>query len=562
MHVVKSRWFAPAAICLALALFAGCQIDSPTGTVGELRYVKISPDLRLHAAPEGYIYELWVMAIDISFEDSIPMPVIGDPISVARFQWDPYLYAATDEGGNFIPLTIGSGMPLSDPPAVAGVFQSANPVAFLTIEPASEPEPLKAVPSGPNLLVFNLNSQSFSAVLINPWELLSLFGSPPPVTSFNLISQSNKKGVPNADWRDRQTEGQGIWFAVPRLDETTVIDEEHGWDTYSTVFNPPAPDDPYRYTVWIHRDRPESSFSNFGQAMLDREPDYETLDGVVIHAPGRYGPSDPIPRTDPPRPPLPGVQLGTDPVMENGVVVGYRYVVNRGIAGLEDTCILRIDDPSLSRCNRDTHESLNFTDTSFLPYTFRLSTGDTTVATTLGSLLDLSDMDALNEATFGNGFIFLGWEYEAWLVFTEASGIPPLSLGRFKSPRGRDSQDAFTFTDGRFDRNFAFPGEDFVQNLSQHHPSLSSPLDVISDPRVEKLWITIEPDDDFGFDWAPDEPNTQLIYLSSYIPKVLGDSASTQIRMIHRDINPSPTGLNNGNAFPRVTVQFNSGPAN
>jgi hypothetical protein len=302
--------------------------------------------------------------------------------------------------------------------------------------------------------------------------------------------------------------------------------------------------------------------------LLNREPDFDYTDGVITHPDGRFGPSEPINRPDPLLP-LPGVQLGTDPVVINGVTVGYRYIVshpgtptaNPPVPPHVDTCIVRIDDPSLTRCNRDTFSVLQFDDVDVLAKIYRNSIGDTSMGTSLGSTIDLGDPEALGRLPNGAGFLFFGYEYEAWLIFTDASGIPPMSLGRFKSPTDIDAGNPYTFTDSRYDRNFQVPGEDFLQNLSSHHPSLSSPLNVIDDPRVEKLWITIEPDDDFGFDWAPDEPNTQLIYLSAYIPKSLDSTQSASIPLVHRDQNPGPSGLNEGNFFPTVTVQFLPEPA-
>jgi hypothetical protein len=290
----------------------------------------------------------------------------------------------------------------------------------------------------------------------------------------------------------------------------------------------------------------------------NREPDFESLDGVPVHAPGRYGPSETIFRL-PPQLPLPGVQLGSDPYLIDGQVVGYRYIVTNATGG-RDTCIVRVDDPSLTRCNRDTFQVLTFGDESLLPRAYRFSTGDTTMGPTLAGLLDLSDIERLNEVTFGNAFIFLGWEYEAWLIFTKESGIPPMSLGRFKGPRGFDSNNPYTYADGQYDQNFEFPGEDFLHDLPN---GLPSPLNVITNAEVEKLWITIEPDDDFGFDWAPDKPNTQLIYLSAFLPKSLPRDTTgviAQFPMVHRDLNPGPNGLNEGNFFPTVTVQFLPAP--
>lgn len=568
MQVVKSRWLALVAICLSLTLVSGCQIDSSTGAAGNLEYVKIMPDFNLHAQPEGYIYELWIMTFDqeiIQDGDSVIVIVEpGTPASVARFKWDPYLYAASDASGEFLPLTLSQGMKVPFDPNP--YFESEVIVGFLTLERENDNNSL---PEGPNILVARLNQNSGIGSLVNPFAILTEpprqdgtggFGQPAPVTSYTLLSQSNKKGTPNANWRDNETEGYGIWFANPRLEDNTTLDSVNCWDAYSKLFVP-TNSDAYTYVVWIHKTHPESSFSNFGRVLENREPDFEIRDGFPSHAPGRFGPSQTINRPDP-LPDLPGVQLGTDPVLENNVIVGYRYIVTTA-AGGTDTCIIRIDDPTLTRCASDTFAVLDFDTVNVLPKAYRITNGDTTMGPTLGSLLDVSDPVALNEATFGNAFIFLGWEYQAWLVFTAESGIPPLSLGRFKSANNFDTENPFTFTDSRYDRNFHYPGEDLLQNLASHHPSLTGPLDVIYDPRVEKIWITVEPDHDYNglnLDWAPDEPNTQFIYLSGYLPNSIDTVQATRFPLVYRDLNPSPTGLNNGNAFPRMTVEFLSAP--
>ncbi|HWO58386.1 MAG TPA: hypothetical protein VNN55_12580 [bacterium] len=553
MHVVKSRWLALAVLCLSLVYFAGCQIDGSTGTTGALTHVRVSPDLNLHAAPEGYMYQLWLVTFQINEVDTSVTP--EEPVSLARFRWDPYLYAASDENGEFLPLTTGNGMPIGFD--VTPYLQGINPVAFITLEPINDPHP--DAPDGPFHLVFNINPQSGRAVLINPFALVPLLTQTPPIVSFNLISQSNKKGIPGAQWRDNETEGQGIWFANPRLEDETTLDSAGGWDAYIKTFVPPS-GGAYNYVVWIGRAHPESSFSNFGLVMPQREPDFEFRDGNPSHAPGKYGPDDPIPLA--PGVIHQGVELGEDPVIIDGEVVGYRYIINNPLTQITDTCVIRIDDPSLTRCNRDTFQVLSFDEQSVLPRAFRITNGDTIMGPTMSGVLDLSDPDALNEILEGNAFIFAGWEYEAWLVFTKASGIPPISLGRFKGPLGADSKNPYTFTDDRFDRNFMFPGEDFLHDLPY---GLQAPLDVLESPVVEKLWITIEPDDDFmgaiNFDWAPDEPNTQLIYMSAFFPDDLDTVGTTLVPMIYRDLNPTPTGLNEGNFFPTVTVQFLPPPA-
>lgn len=556
MSVMKCRWLALAAVSLCLTFASGCQIDSSTGSGGtDLRYVKVSPDLNLHAEPEGFIYELWIFSIGI-VDDSIP--VFGQPEPLIRFKWDPYLYAATDKDGNFLPLTTANGMEMDS--SVSKHFASLDQtaIAFLTLEPINDPNPLTQ--NGPSLMALNINPQSFGGPIINPYALLPIFGIPAPSGTYRLLSQSNKKGTANPNWRDNETEGLGIWFANPRLEDETTLDSVSAWEAYTRTFVP-AVGDAYLYSIWIHMTNPESSFSNFGRVLANREPDFEFRDGLPSHAPGRFGPSDRIDRPVP-QPDVPGVQLGTDPVLIDNQVVGYRYIYTHPDSpNRTDTCIVRVDNPALTRCNSDTFQVLQFDEIDTLPKAFRITNGDTSMGPALAGLLDVGNPDALAALPNGAGFLFFGWEYEAWLVFTDESGILPLSLGRFKGPSGFDSDNPYTYTDSRYDRNFHFPGEDFLQNLSTHDPSLTSPLNVIEDPRAEKIWITIEPDDDFGFDWAPDEPNTQLIYLSGFLPKRIDTLQSMQFPLTHRDLNPSPTGLNEGNFFPTVTVQFLPAPS-
>ncbi len=585
MRVWKSRWPALIALCLVAFVAVGCQIDGSTGVTSDLRYVKVSPDLNLHAEPDGYIYELWILAIDVPEGDSVA--VFGDPVPLVKFKWDPYLYAASDAQGNFLPLTIGNGMKLPDDVDANSFFASerSTVIGYITLEPINDPLPL--VPDGPSILALNINPLSHIGTLVHPFALIEFFGIR-PAASYRLLSQSNKLGVPGANWRDNETEGQGIWFANPRLADSIAVDSADSWKTYIHTAVPDS-GTAYSYTVWIDSVSPESSFSNFGLVLAGREPDFEFRNGIPTHDQNRYGPSDPIVR-EPSDPVIPGVSLGTDPIVIDGKIVGYRYIAAKTngdtlpIPGghlVYDTCYLRIDDPTLTRCNSDrkvvvdtiTEDPLlvdtsimdtfpveNFEEFSILPTTQRITNGDTTVATSLVGLLDLADPFALAGLPNGSGFLFVGWEYEAWLVFTKESGIPPMSLGRFKSPRGLDSENPYTNA-ANYERHFNFPGEDFVQNLSSHDPALTSPLDVIRDPRVEKLWITIEPDDDFGYDWAPDEPNTQLIYLSSFLPNDYDTLQSMQFPMVLRDLNPSPTGLNEGNFFPVVTVQLLPAPA-
>ncbi len=545
-------------LCLLAVHLAGCVVDSGSKSSGELSYVKIQPDYRLEPAPEGYIYELWLTTFGVNIiRDTIH---VGDTIivrdsaeifidttfSIVRFQWDPYLYAATDEQGNFIPLSSGDGMNLGRD--LAPYFSAQTTVGFITIEPINDPLP--QVPSFPMLVAINLNPLSHSGTLINPFAIAAFFGGGPPNASFELLSQSNKKGIPSSRWRDDNTEGYGIWFADPSVAQNVIVDTAGGYLAYSTLITPPT-GIPYAYTVWkkLNPAFPESSFTNFGRVLANREPDLLFSDNFPLHQDTtKFGPGgDPRDGNPPP------IHLSDNPVIENGVTIGYRYVSPDRL----DTCVLRTDNVALTHCNRDTISPpvIPFGAPDTTVRSFSYTTGDTTVTSTLGGVLDLSDPIALNRLLQGNGFIFSGYEYEAWLVFTQASGIKPLSLGRFNNPRNIDRSNPYTLGGLSYDSNFTFPGEDFLQNLPA---PLTAPLNVLTDPRVEKIWITAEPV--LGLDPAPGEPNTQLIYLAGYVPKEIRPGRPARFPLIFQNLDPSPTGLTNGNGFPTVKVSFESGP--
>ena len=177
MHVWKTRWPALIALCLVAFVVVGCQIDGSTGVTSDLRYVKVSPDLNLHAEPTGYIYELWLLAIGVPEGDSIP--VFEDPVPLVKFKWDPYLYAASDAQGNFLPLTIGNGMKLPDDVDINPYFadERTTVVGYITLEPVNDPLPL--VPNGPPMMALNINPLSHIGTLIHPFALGERFGIRP-----------------------------------------------------------------------------------------------------------------------------------------------------------------------------------------------------------------------------------------------------------------------------------------------------------------------------------------------------------------------------------------------
>jgi hypothetical protein len=126
-----------------------------------------------------------------------------------------------------------------------------------------------------------------------------------------------------------------------------------------------------------------------------------------------------------------------------------------------------------------------------------------------------------------------------------------------------------------FDSNFAYPGEDFTNNLPN---GLTGPLDLFNLPDVGrvKVWITMEPTDlpQANFeDWAPDKPFSQLVtYVGEVLPDfdidtVRCDRGSTplapevyKIPLHYRPISRSHDDLAEGNNWPTMKF-FISAPA-
>jgi len=529
------RWAVLVGVAALALPLSGCLIEGPAKAPAYYPYVRIQPDYNLEAAPAGKIYELWAIKVDTA-------TLQVTTTSLTRFLWDPELYLATGEDGQTVPLTTAPGLDV-------GVNLTEYYALIATIEPLNDPNPTQ--PDGPIFLVMNINTEypTNPVVMRTPFGLLFAFGVPQPEVAYTLISQSNKKGVPGAYWRDG-SEGNGIWFCAPTVLPKTTLDYPGGFDTYSQVFVPPAPDSPYIYTIWISTAHPDSSFSNFGRVFDTLEPDITFLDGVPQHLDTTKISATRV------------LRLGEEPIYIDGTVVGYRYYS----ADMRDTCDLRVDHPALTRCNRDTFDSLVFDLQERTPRQFTLSTGDTSMTPTMG----LPDLPAYRANPQFIG-MFEGWEYEAWLVFDKSTGIKPMSLGRFEGPYGFDSGNPYTLGGSRFDSNFAFPGEDFLQNLEQHDPQLIAPLNVITDSRVKKLWITMEPRQDpaHGYvDWAPDEPFTQMIFCSSWFPNAqqfVSDRTGTPPEatrpMSTLDRNPGPESLNEGHFWPTMVVFFNQASA-
>ncbi|MEW5701376.1 MAG: hypothetical protein AB1792_04015 [Candidatus Zixiibacteriota bacterium] len=524
------RWFALLGVAAMAISFSGCLIEGPAKPPEYYSYLRVQPDYALEAEPTGKIYEMWAIKLDSTATGGF----VSTPL--VRFHWNPELYLAIGQDGDTLPLTTFPGVDV-------GVNLAEYFALTMSIEPVSDPNPIGL--DGPMFLVNNIDTAypTNPVTMFHPFLIPSLFGQQPSAL-YTLVSQSNKKGKVGVDWRDG-SEGYGVWFCAPSILSKTVFDYEGAFNTYSQIFVPPAPDSPFTYTIWINAAHPESSWSNFGRVFDSLEPDITFIDGVPQHPDTLKKSVNAV------------LHLGEEPIYIGGTLVGYRYYSG----DFRDTCDLRIDNPALTRSTRDKFDSLVFDVQAVTPRQFTLSQGDTSMAGTIG-LPNI--IDFRNRPEYIG--IFDAWEYEAWLVFDKSTGIKPLSMGRFANPNDYDSDNRYCYTAG-YDSNFAFPGEDFLRNLSQHDPQLTDSINVITDPRVKKLWITIEPRHDpaNGYvDWAPDEPFMQMIAMSAWFPNsaqfvpdnngVLPDATRP---MSPLDRNPGPESLNEGHYWPTARVTFN-----
>ncbi|HUU45791.1 MAG TPA: hypothetical protein VM118_08660, partial [Acidobacteriota bacterium] len=559
----------------------------------------------LAAAPAGMVYQLSVYKLSGD--------ALEDYLELIRFQWDPENYLARDLDSNIIPLTTGSGMDL-------GVNVMEWDGLMLSVVPIEDTGPGVL---GPLLLFSVPNAPGTRRDLFTPIDVLQFLGIPAPVEgAFTLVSQSNKKGHPDADWRDG-SEGYGIWFAQPETSDRIEIDPIVEYDSYQKIVFPPTGStdtDTATYRIWVNPVYPESSFSNFGNVFRYQEVDYLFVDSVPLHDETGL-----IPMTGP------QVPLGEEPIVEDGETVGYLYhgpsgqvcslrvdhpwltrcntdpfeslifdgdsaiVIDGDTVGFvfynedsSEVCELRVDDPALSKCEDNDGNNIEekfyeriFTDVGTTPRQGTTTEGDTIVAPTLPMFGPLGS------------FLF---ELEAWLVFDPASGLEPLSLGRlavdtdptsnFQGMIATDRSDQanpFTLTETA-DRNFHFPGEDFLQGLEAY--GLESPLNVIDDTRPIKIWLTMEPAQklyqpafgggcgcmvDVNLDWEPDKPFRQMIVMSAWLPttetfaSVIENDDTTLAPatrpLIYRDLNPGTdpqTSLNEGNRWPTMTIHLNN----
>jgi len=594
----RRPWTALAVLLILGVVVTGCLIEGPAKPPEFYSWVKIQPGDRFSggpmvAAPEGYIYQLWVA--NLSEETG----GLGDIAPLLRFHWDPDNYFATDEDGEPIRLTVDNGVD-------GGINVMEWDALMVTVEPEDGVSPLGI---GPIILFSNPDEQGTVRQMLSPLDILTFFGFLPPIGSqYTYISQSNKKGNPGAHWRDG-SEGEGIWFCIPEVEDRQINETDVYQAHQKVVFYPGNIAIPY--TVWIYTDHPESSFSDFGLAFQNQEVDLIYIDGVARH--------DTIIIASPPDTIIkkgPQVPLGQNHMTINGESV-YRYVAENG-----SVCDLYIDKPWLTHCNSDPFPALLFNgddhvivdgDTVGIVY-FSEDSTDTCILRWDDPRLDqCDDVGAYYNRIFDDfgpssrRFITLDgdtivnpsliplppvslflFDYEIWLIFTPESEIRPLSLGRirtgslFGGPGPQfglplvdsiDASNEYTFTDGRFDRNFHFPGEDFVDDMTRHDPKLPETLNVINSEDALKIWVTMEPLE--VIDWAPDEPYEQFIILSDWIVRAENfmdgsetsapDSLSPATRTLtYRDLNPSTnplTSLNEGNRTPTMTIYLsNEGP--
>lgn len=552
-------------IVILLLPLSGCLIKGPTKPPNIYSMLQIQPDYSLEAAPAGRVYQMWTLSLDSAsgtFGGVTPLRYKRGQESVLfRFQWDPVSYRALDPDDSLVVL------PLTKAPGVdVGINLRTASVLFLTVEPENDPHP--DLPDGPSVLAdVVLPAYESGVTLYNPFELIRILAGIGGISpgSYTLISQSNKKGT-GGNWRDG-SEGNGIWFCRAEVDNRIVIDTV-GFQTYQEVIIPTR-GTPYPYNVWINTKHKDSSFSDFGKVfgtldtlknprLYPQEPDLRFVDGVPKHDLLKRGPQMP---------------LGTDMrILPSGDTIYRYYSPVTQVCGIvydstcdcdtvichpvQDTCDLNVTHPELTHSTRDAFTVRHFEKRFISKREFTTTGGDTTMTPTMGVIADL---DALGKTPRFAG-IFNQWEYETWLVFSKSSGIKPLSMGRFRSPTRPDTSNRYTFTDSRFDRNFQYPGEDFLQNLPDTlHPTLHAPLNVIDDRDAEKIWITIEPLEQL--DWAPDEPNTQMIYYSGWIPHTqLTTEDSPERVLVPRDPNSGPESLTEGHRFPTMRVIWTQPP--
>jgi hypothetical protein len=544
---------------LGAIILAGCLIKGPEPVPPYYSNIQIiptsnsRPPLGLEPAPEGRIYQLWLIDFDSAFN-------LIDQIPSVRFQWNSEYYFAIGENGETLSVTTKSGLDL-------GLNVLDHSVLGISIEPLNDPAPNSI--NGP-LIMAGLIDEFVRANLTI--ELgVPVFPTSGAPCQFTMVAPSYLKNAPEACWRD-SSEGMGIWFA-----ELEVKDREIN-DTVALCFEDTCPKDTNltncrkttcsdslrakgtrlgmrflqgqrnirgsEYYLWIFPSHPESSFSTFDTVFANQEPNLIFCNDVAQHLVGKSGPQ---------------VALGENPIVREGKTVGYMYF-KPDTTGLVDTCYLRIDVPESTHCTSDTFVYAPFNDTNVIVRTHTYQWADTSYASSLRSL-------AAAPAPFPLGFF--GLEYEAWVVFDSSTGpIKPLSLGRFADKNGLDRSNLH-FDVRNLDPRFRFPGEDFLMGIDR--PGLpTSNLNLLSLlPNMKvKVWITLEPIEN---DWAPSEPFRQLIvYSGEILPDFRLDAyrAICQMRgtcgvvpppiyslpLSYREVSATSANNNEGHNWPMMRV--------
>ncbi len=514
------------AIMLAL-LLAGCLIKGPEPQPEYFSVIRIIPNSNdrppygLLPAPPGHIYQFW--AYDTA---SNARPVAVFPLQ--RFQWNTEYFFALDEHGDTLPLTIDPGLDL-------GINLLDHQGLIVSIEPLSDPNPSQV--DGPVIMFADIDQftrMNLEADFRVPTGLVNLASN-----EFSLVAQSLVHDVPGACWRSN-SEGMGVWFAKPIAKDKEIL------DTVGPCLHPSCVtkgtllgrhNKGIDYFIWYFPDHLDSSFSNYGTVFADREPDIVFRNGVPQHV-GRTGPRIP---------------LGADRerIIRGGQTVGYIDYNRDTLGQIIDTCYLRIDYPESTHCASDTVcRYCPFSDTILFKRSFTTIWGDTTVAS---SLPGIAPVDPL-----------LGLEYEAWVVFDSSTGLTkPLSLGRFTDKDGRDRSNPYTDM-SNYDPHFNVPGEDFIHNLPSGLPSPLDLLAMVQSRRRVKVWITLEPIDD----WAPAEPFKQLIMFSGEVVEDRDTTINTDcaarsgessppaysLPLTFREISASKDSRNEGYNWPSMHV--------
>ena len=118
---------------LGAIILAGCLIKGPEPVPPYYSNIQIiptsnsRPPLGLEPAPEGRIYQLWLIDFDSAFN-------LIDQIPSVRFQWNSEYYFAIGENGETLSVTTERGLDL-------GLNVLDHSVLGISIEPLNDPDP-------------------------------------------------------------------------------------------------------------------------------------------------------------------------------------------------------------------------------------------------------------------------------------------------------------------------------------------------------------------------------------------------------------------------------------